>query len=716
MAPLSQAIAGTNKLNRIAGWACGALAIAMGLSFAFYLFAADMLLDQWSWWRGVTGDNATGLIGSLYLAQDEWRWPITVTRLFNPPEGVNIVFTDPVPIAALLGKLSFKLTGDLPLYMGKWILLSYALQSLIAWLIFRQLGLPALVALAAAALILLVPSFIARIGHIGLVAHFIVLASILFYLRSVSVARTREIYLHAIAIGSVLCVNPYLLAMSATIFIAGVLEATLRRRISWYQATVAIFVMGLVAGVVAFAFGIIGQGGHLPSMGGFGHYSMNLLSPIVPQVSAIPGFGSMIDSTGGQYEGFNYLGAGSLLLLAFVLVFRFPVVRDVLLRNRILMVALIGLTLYAASSKIYAGSWLVADLGYENLPVLKSLTSVFRSSGRFFWPVSYFIIIGATAVALRTMNPRFATALIVFAVAVQAADIAPVVTSTKAGTVAKTEIDVDAWTQAAEAYHEFTLYPEYHCVVPPLRDKVLQLQLIAARAGIPVNGAYTNRLQLSCSDTRTRVLGKINAASVTSKPLVIIFDGTLPIHLLKSKAAEGLTCRKGPFAFVCGPQTEASNPVFAALGQEFETSDLPLGAKLSVGEGSEGIPFLGDGWSVGDHQSRWAEGNKTSFFGRLAQPVCDALSFEALVTPLSFKDYSVRRARVFLNGEASGTMNLEGAVAQVVRSTIPLNGRCIQDVMLELKFSGLKSPNDIGMNPDVRKLSLLFNWFSFSGH
>ncbi|MGO4388326.1 DUF6311 domain-containing protein [Microvirga sp. 2YAF29] len=275
----------------------------MGLSFSFLLFPADMLLNRWAWWGGVTGDNATGVIGSLYLAQDQWNWPITLTRLFNPPEGVNIVFTDPIPIGALIGKIIFQLTGILPVHMGSWILLSYGLQSFIAWLIFRQIGLSPIVALAAAALILLTPAFIGRIAHIGLVAHFLILATILFYLRSVSIADKSEMYLGAAAVGSFVLVNPYLLAMSATIFIAGIFEAAARSRIRWHEAAGVIASMATVVSALALALGIIGQGGSLPSAGGFGYYSMNLLSPITPQMSSFPGFQSYIlDKTGGSMK------------------------------------------------------------------------------------------------------------------------------------------------------------------------------------------------------------------------------------------------------------------------------------------------------------------------------------------------------------------------------------------------------------------------------
>src|SRR5262249_50766275 len=160
-------------------------------------FPINYLLDRWAWWGRSHGDRTASLIGYLYFAQDNWRWPLFQTHLLNPPDGVNIVYTDPIPIAALLGKIVFNLTGILPLYMGAWTILCYGLQSLVAWLIFRQIGLWLAPAMAAAAIALLTPAFIYRFAHVALLAHFIILAAILFYLRTVTVASRREMALSA---------------------------------------------------------------------------------------------------------------------------------------------------------------------------------------------------------------------------------------------------------------------------------------------------------------------------------------------------------------------------------------------------------------------------------------------------------------------------------------------------------------------------------------
>jgi hypothetical protein len=296
---------------RLRSFLFGAAAFGVGIALALYLFPVAMLLDRWEWWATDRGDNAVGLVGYLYLAEDAWRWPLTQTHLLNPPKGINTFYTDLVPIGALVGKIIYKLTGHLYLYFGHWMLIAYGMQALLGWLIFRQIGLTRVLALIGATLIVLIPAFTGRayLEHIGLIAHWVILLAILFYIRAASVAGRGELYLCAIVIGSVLSINPYLLAMCAAVYVAGLAEATRRKRIALRDAVAGTALMLATSLAWAVVLGIIGQGS-LPEEAGFGAFSMNLLSPVMPQLSSIPGRGWFLDATGGQYEGFNYLGGG----------------------------------------------------------------------------------------------------------------------------------------------------------------------------------------------------------------------------------------------------------------------------------------------------------------------------------------------------------------------------------------------------------------------
>jgi Family of unknown function (DUF6311) len=720
------------ELQRVSSLVCGTMAFVTGVTIVFCIFPTDMLLDRWEWWEKARGDYAQSVIGYVYLARDTWRWPVTITTLLNPPDGANVVYTDSIPAAALVGKIIYNMTGTLPLYLGRWVVFAYGMQAFLGWLIFRQVGLRPLAALVPSILVVMMPAFIFRLGHFTLVAHWVVLAAILFYIRAVAVAGRRELYAEAVAIGSVLSIHPYLLAMSAPVFLAGVAEAARRKRILWRTGIGITTLMVAVVGTWAFICGIVGHGGDLPVAGGFGRYSMNLASPFTPQISSIPGFNDILDQTGGQYEGFNYLGGGVLFLIIGMFLFRRRAVVKMISTHPVLVILLTGLTFFAASSKAYIGQWHIGDLGYETLPVLDTVTSVFRSSGRFFWPVGYFAVIAAVALLARTVSAHTAAVATAAVVFIQWADINSLVVSKKVGAEsadldlrkvwsgkAKNEspnlVDRVAFSRAANSHSEFALYPTYSCAEETDQDKILQLQLIAARANIPVNGAYLSHGQTDCGEVRDRFVKNIAADSVTQNPLVVIFDRTVAAQLSSRRAMAGFNCRDGSGMIVCS--RNATDPAFTALGMPFrtETAMLPVEEELSIGKQQKAEPFLAVGWWDPEGQWRWGRGEETSIVARLSRPVCSTLVFKAMVLPLSSGPYVVDRAKATLNGAAAGEITLTERAPHVMQHEIPLGERCVQDVDIGLHFSDLRSPQELKINDDPRKLSWMFQWISIGG-
>jgi hypothetical protein len=690
-----------------------ASAAILGAAFAFFLFPVEQLLDMWSWWQRSAGDMAAGLIGYFAFAVDDWRWPIFHTVRLDPPQGVNVIYTDLVPVLALVGKGIYNLTGQVPLYMGKWILFSYVMQSLIAALIFRQLGLSRIQALIGAAIILLMPSFMFRFAHIGLVAHFLILASILFYIRTTSVASAKEVIWEAIAIGCYILVNPYLLAMSATIFFAGVLDAAYRGRFSWRFAAASIAITASVTATLAIIFGIVGQDSGVPSVGGFGIYSMNLLSPFIPQLSNLQGNGNYIlDVTGGQYEGFNYLGAGILVLLAAALLILVKKPHARRYNHMFLVLGVVALTLFALSNRIYVGSQLVARLPFQDLPVLSSLTSIFRSSGRFFWPVSYLVAILSIVVIARQMKRSHLLAILAAALCLQAYDQWPNIRRTQIANSSEVDaLDINLWSSAVGSHSEVSIHPDYYCIDPAKHPLVTQLQFLAVRHNLPVNAAYINRKSPDCG-TRFPVhtLGEL---ATTADPLVVIFNKRSSRQLLKKDAAKGFDCRELPYAFVCARETNSET--IQQMGEAITDPVIPLGMELSVLGDDPGVGFLASGWSIPEPAIRWAEGDTTSIVGDLANPVCNNLTFEAKATPLAYGEYSVGEPILALNGKDYGRPSRISSADGVVGFTFDLGGTCVKHINVELKFAALKSPEELGMSEDTRRLSLAFKWYKFTG-
>ena len=97
-----------------------------------------------------------------------------------------------------------------------------------------------------------------------------------------------------------------------------------------------------------------------------------------------------------SFEGYNYFGAGLILLLPIALVLFW---RDLVAfpkRYPALFLVLTGLFLYAISNHVWLGPY---ELFSFPLPTwITWLTGSFRAAGRFFWLMGYLILV-ATLVA-----------------------------------------------------------------------------------------------------------------------------------------------------------------------------------------------------------------------------------------------------------------------------------------------------------------------------
>lgn len=589
----------------------------VGAAIAFAIFGPAMLLGSPEYWNGIAGDNAASLIGYYALAHDSWRWPLLYTELINYPTGGNIYYTDAVPLLALLGKMLFKTTGILYPYMGTWILLSYILMGVFAHLAFRALNVSTGAAVAGAALFILLPEFIWRHVHIGLIAQFMIAASIYAYIRIVSVSKQAEIIAVATLTPFVILINAYLFAMSSCIIIAALLDSSRLNKTSFKIIIASMFGMISVFFILSVSIGLIGRGISLPEAGGFGIYSMNLASPFWPQYSLLSFGQGFLDPIGGQYEGFNYLGLGVLLLFALSLVLRPGAYLRLIARHSFLAAVLAALTAYAASSLIYFGHYKILEIGYDSLPIINRVTATFRSSGRFFWPVAFIIVICSVAILYRRLGARHATALFLAAVIVQGIDISPLFR------LARTNSVQDVGAMASDSPHikeliasrsAIVFVPGALCGSRRNRDPILEMQLMAARAGRPFDGAYLNRGGASCGELAASFAADPFRGIAGPGVMLVAMKEAVNPNVVAYGLGRDVECRESRYAFFCAraPLDEKLSAFGRALSQP---QSLPLNVSLDAnGDGAE---FLAQGWSAISPVFRWAEGTNSVFLARL---------------------------------------------------------------------------------------------------
>ena len=290
--------------------------VLTAIAYCFLLFSFSFLAGTspvWSNARGVVtnswADMPTALSGYFYFIRDGWRLPLFHVAGLGGADGTNIIFTDSIPLLALLGRALYRVAGLTVNPYGAWTAFCFVASALsMTWLV-ALLGQRSIASAVIATVFgLCMPALLFRWGHLALMAQFEIVLALGFAVASKRHCRPLP---HFIA-SALLCLlalwtNAYLFVMVSGIVGAAIGQALLDRSLC---PRIGLGLITTLAAVILGAMLLSGyfSGKHSLSDMGFGLFSMNLLSPLAVQASGIFTWrNGILDATGGQYEGFAYL-------------------------------------------------------------------------------------------------------------------------------------------------------------------------------------------------------------------------------------------------------------------------------------------------------------------------------------------------------------------------------------------------------------------------
>ena len=434
------------------------------------------------------GDAAAGFLGWHFFRHEPWRWPIGLIADYPYPIGTSIVFTDSIPLLALLLKPFSTLLPAHFQYVGLWLMLCYVLQGVFAHLLLSRFTSHKSVAWAGTAVFLLSPVLAVRTYmHFALAGHWIILAALWLYFGR---WQTRSVLGWCLLLAISALVHAYLMAMALCLWAAFLVKDDSRgTTASWRPKVLA------SAAILVLLAAVLWQTGYfalpqadIPSRG-FGGFSMNLLAPVDPA-----GWSAVLPAlplwTQGQEEGFNYLGLSVMALLAF------SALSAVILPDsgglsrswKVLLALCLALTIFSLSNKVTLGSRVLLE--YPLPDALMQVAGAFRSSGRFFWPVFYVLTLLSVLGACRYLSPRAAAMALVAAAAVQAAELhrIPAEIGKRYIDAAPSPLVDPFWNRAAERYRHIALVPQR--MQSPY---YIPFALLAADKGLTLNVGYFAR-------------------------------------------------------------------------------------------------------------------------------------------------------------------------------------------------------------------------------
>ncbi len=410
----------SESVDRIKVFAFSALLGAFLFILIYGPYVLNPFYDAWIFQAGER-DLVQHYLGFCMYRSSPWQFPIGIVTTASYPHDMSVIYTDAIPLFAFPGKLLDPLLPRVFQYLGIYGMLSMALTggmgSLIIYEYIKRIK-PSLIASAFYSLswVMLYRMFY----HTSLTSHWLILAGFYLWIRLDLRSNVMKNCLIYAAFSTIaILIHPYIWAMCGGIafmsFIEYLTEYKDLRRTILYGA---VYCMTGAACLYVFGAFAVGRGMSL----GAGSYEANLNTLFNSMgIAILPGLPVALL----QYEGFGYLGFGVLLLVAVSVCLALGKrIRPVISLRRKLMV--ITALCFLAFSIIPEISWgkkvlVKIDLGR----FFGTFVGIFRSNGRFIWPVCYMILSCVIIFLFRHMKERTLVFLLSVCLFLQLADMLP---------------------------------------------------------------------------------------------------------------------------------------------------------------------------------------------------------------------------------------------------------------------------------------------------
>ena len=498
----------------------------VGLLYALIVMGPAPLNPRNTDW--LTSDPATHYIGWELFRQDPHvHWPLTYTERVGYPDGESVALFDLNPLLALVLKPLSPLLPHPCQYLGLEVVLLCALQFFFALRLFQLILAPNPLGVALSSMFFLLspPLNYRLVGHYALSNHWLLVAALLvFFLAQRQSSRTlRRFVISAVILAGIsVGINPYIAFQVMLLLTAAVASLLWRRRLTPQGAAGIMAMLGGTCLAIAYALGFIISGGRGYTSSGYRYYSMNWLAPLDPYAYGSGILPRLSMATTGQYEGYNYLGAGVIILALIVLVLAVFQGRKLGWPNPRWFFPLLFcsglLTLMALSTKVTIGGQTLIDLDpRERLSVY---LAPFRASGRLFWAPYYTILTVVLAAFFLLFRKTTANVLIACALLVQLSDTQPLrrwvnqTVSDQHPTPLKSPI----WSKLGSLHQNLVVLPAWQCgpeSSPGGRGGYRVFGVLAAEQKMRINSYYSARYTEAARDRECTQ----SMAALTQQPL-----------------------------------------------------------------------------------------------------------------------------------------------------------------------------------------------------
>jgi hypothetical protein len=663
-------------------------------------------------WLLADFDMTLEYLGWAFYRYGPWIFPIGLNPNFGLDISSSIIYSNSLPLFAMLFKPISGLLGEPFQFWGLWILVCFVLQAWMAWKLLGLITGDIWIKSFATGLLLFSPPMFSQIGfHNSTVGHFPILAALYLILRP---NQDNRLLWWSLLLPCTLMIHPYTFAMLVAMWLADLLDKLLIEK----RLTLLSVLREIVCATAATLF-VAWQAGYFmnvsPGETGFGMYRMNLLAIFDPSGFDANNWSFLFSlpwvRDNNNYEGFVYLGLGLILVLALSL----PMVakhRDrmiQILRGHVFIVlCLICLTLFALSSNMSIGPW---TFTIPLSPKLLSIASILRASARMFWPVFYAISFTAIYFLIRGYSKKIATAVLGIAFAIQILDTSGAWLEIKhkinhPGAQPVSSLSDPFWDDAAKHYKKVVRVPVWNEQV--IWEKFANY---AAQNQLGTNSVFMGRVdQQKIERSNQKIKEALAQGKFDSNTLYIVEDNFVPKFIKAMNPKTDLLARFNEINVFAPGWKSCQNCLKVDEAAQIDPS-IPNERLVRLGEridfsrfGKYSKVYLGGGWSVPENWGVWSLDKKATITLPLPavtpkRLVIDAQAFIGGTHTSQLIDIAINgvpQAQVILNKRFGNQIE------------IPLNSSMMNSgpLKLELQFPTAISPKALGIGIDERPLAI----------
>ncbi len=664
--------------------------------------------------------------GQHALGWNAWRhmpWSSgSYENLLYAPTGLPLIYTDSNPLFAFIFKtFNHWLPKDFQ-YIGLWFLFCVCMHFLFAYKLVRPHAPGKWAAFGGAVALSALPCLYYRERHDTLVAQWLILWALHLFINveagaprlAPPTASKARVLLQRVAnlfdaktrgymalLGVTGLIHPYLLFMVAAIWGGDVLRALWQGAAAKNLHTTG---KALVRAAIVLVCPIVTLGisgcyakGQSPNAGGWAYYSMGLdalINPVRPEFSAII---KSVPQDGGQsFEGYQYLGFGLLMLLVAALIIYAVTpearrARAFFSKLTFLALPFLLLFLTAITNRVQLYGHVI--FFFQMPDQLKNVLAILRASGRFFWPMSYCLVLTALVVLYKS-RPRILAVVLPAILLLQAYDLDGFAATMRAATSLAANPKVyyltpsPKWDQLIAEAKGVDFYPaNVH-----FNDKLFyELTWRATSRALPVNTMYPareNLLQLAKEDE-----------GQTDFRHGVIHNDHLFVFLKQCDAPRELQSRLRMLdgVWIIPPDTAKD----VALDQP---EWAPIRSDVRFGWLDQGTCMLDDNWTKPETDGTWSAGPKASVVIPIKHVQFDDPNPKALDLNLRAQSHQPVTVAVLVNGVKVTELQLKN---QKQNFSVHLPRRALRNALrrdvMDVRFIVEDKDGDIPV-PEAEKL------------